>query len=68
MRPQWNNSAIIRRHAYAKASYIKNKDIWKVYWMRSDGKWHAYSPHPVVGQLSIFLKLVEEDKHHCFKG
>ncbi|WP_431844448.1 DUF3024 domain-containing protein [Pedobacter superstes] len=31
-------------------------------------KWCAYEPKPFVRQLSDFLKTVDEDKYHCFKG
>ena len=45
-----------------------DKNIWKVFWQRADLKWHSYEPKPTVKQLTDFLKLVDEDEHHCFKG
>lgn len=53
---------------YAKATYIKSKNCWKVYWMRGTLKWALYDPQPEVRSLKDFTILVEEDKHHCFKG
>jgi hypothetical protein len=52
----------------AKATFVKSDKVWKIYWMRADMKWHSYTPKPVVGELSVFLKTVEEDKHNCFWG
>jgi hypothetical protein len=31
---------------YAKATYVKNEDQWKVYWMRGNLKWTLYEPTP----------------------
>jgi hypothetical protein len=53
---------------YAKATYVKSTDKWKVYWMRASGKWNVYDPMPEVGSLKDFVGLVEEDAYHCFKG
>ncbi len=53
---------------FAKATYFTNREIWRVYWLRADLKWHAYEPTPVVATLEKFLALVSEDKHECFHG
>lgn len=68
VRPDWKNPEIIRRLSYAKATFVKSKNVWKVFWMRADLKWHKYDPKPTVQQLKDFLKLVDEDKYACFKG
>jgi hypothetical protein len=31
-------------------------------------KWTLYDPKPKVKSLKDFLKLVEEDEYHCFRG
>jgi hypothetical protein len=68
IRPKWNNPELILTLNYAKASFVKSKNYWKVYWLRSNQKWSAYDPSPIVYKLSDFLTLVDEDKYHCFKG
>ena len=68
IRPQWNDPAIINEHPLAKATYVKSKNEWNVFWKKSDGKWHRYSPQPAVKTLSEFIELTEEDEHHCFWG
>ncbi len=68
IRPAWNNPRIILREPYAKATFVQSKNIWKIYWMRGNLKWYPYDPKPTVKKLSDFLKIVDEDAYHCFKG
>ena len=68
IRPQWNKPEIILEHPFAKITFVKTKNSWKVFWMRADLKWHSYTPTPAVKTVLEFTKLVEEDKHHCFCG
>lgn len=68
IRPQWNDPNIIHEHPFAKATFVKAKNKWKVFWIRADMKWHAYTPKPTVKSVAEFAKLVEVDEHHCFGG
>lgn len=68
IRPQWDKPEIIREHCVAKATFVKAKNQWKVFWMRANLKWHSYTPKPIVNFVEEFIKLVEEDKQHCFWG
>ena len=68
IRPKWDKPEIIREHPIAKATFIKAKNQWKVFWMRADLKWHSYTPKPYVRTLLEFTELVNEDKDHCFWG
>lgn len=67
-RPFWNNPAQIMQEPYAKATYVKSKNAWKIYWMRSDSNWYGYEPHPEVSSLGEFLAIVDKDEYCCFKG
>ena len=68
IRPQWRNPEVIQRLPYAKATFVRSKNQWNIYWMRSDLKWHSYDPLPKVKTLERFLKTVHEDAYHYFKG
>ena len=68
IRPQWNDPTVIEEYSLAKATFVKTKNNWKIFWKKSDGKWHTYSPKAEVKTLQEFLKLTEEDEHHCFWG
>lgn len=68
IRPTFQNPTEKIACEYAKATYVKSDDKWKVYWMRGNLKWHIYDPTPKVNSLKEFLDLVDEDKYHCFRG
>lgn len=68
IRPAWDNPSQKMESPVAKATYVKTQDLWKIYWMRADLKWHSYPPAPEVDTLDVFLALVAEDKHACFFG
>ena len=69
VRPLWRGKqGEIMEHPVAKATYVKSRELWRIYWMRADLKWHSYPPVPQVGSVEKFLVLVAEDKHACFFG
>ncbi len=69
VRPRWRGEPVeMMEQPCAKATYVKARGIWRIYWMRADLKWHAYPPCPETRDLEIFLRLVDEDAHHCFFG
>ncbi|MBL0740729.1 DUF3024 domain-containing protein [Chryseolinea lacunae] len=68
IRPVWNDAAKIIYPEVAKATFVKTKNHWKVFWLRSNLKWYAYDPKPTVKTLKEFVKLVEEDRHALFWG
>ena len=68
IRPLWNDPEKIIEGAIAKATYVKSKKLWKLYWQRADLKWHSYEPVPEVKTLEEFINVVEKDKYSCFYG
>lgn len=55
-------------HGVAKATFVKSSNDWKVFWLRSDLKWHSYQPQPRVKSLKEFIGLLQQDSHGCFWG
>ncbi len=53
---------------FAKATYMQTQKCWKLFWQKSDMKWHSYEPLPVANTLEALLDAVIEDKFHCFFG
>jgi hypothetical protein len=53
---------------FAKATYVRTKRRWRVFWLRQDLKWHAYEPTPEVETIEEFIALVQEDRYACFFG
>lgn len=68
IRPRWNNPAELIEVPVAKATYVKTKQVWKLFWMRSDGKWHTYTPCPETHSLEEVLRVIDKDSYACFWG
>ena len=68
IRPDWQDRTKKMETPVAKATFVRTKNCWKVFWMRRDLKWHGYEPNPEVGTLEAFLNVVDRDEHCCFFG
>lgn len=58
----------VTEHRVAKATYVKSRGIWKVFWQRVDLKWHRYDPNSEVPSLEDFVEVVDRDEYACFFG
>ena len=68
IRPDFQNPSLKRESPFAKATYVRTTNRWRVFWMRSDLKWHGYEPNIEVNSLPRFLEVVHKDEHCCFFG
>jgi hypothetical protein len=69
IRPPWRGSGDEKHEsAVAKATYVRTRGVWRVFWQRRDLKWHRYEPRPEVNSIDEFAGLVAEDAHACFFG
>jgi hypothetical protein len=68
VRPDWRDKTVSRATPVAKATFVRAKNHWRVYWMRRDLKWHSYEPTSQVRSLEEFLSVVDHDEHCCFFG
>ena len=68
VRPRWNNPSETVEGMVVMVTYVKSKKIWKIYWQRSDLKWHGYKPNYEVKSIEEFLDIVERDEYGCFYG
>ena len=48
-----------------KITYVKKSDLWKLYWMRADLKWHLYEEYK---SFDDSLEEVKKDPNGCFWG
>jgi hypothetical protein len=68
IRPQWDDRSIIHEYPFAKATYVRTRNLWKVFWKRADLKWHGYEPASMVKTIDEFLAVVDADPYGCFFG
>lgn len=68
IRAQWDNPSKKIEGPLAKATYVKSNKIWKLFWMRSDMKWHGYKPFPSSASLEKILEAIDQDELGCFWG
>jgi len=47
---------------------VRRTDVWKLYWMRSDLKWHSFEPSSRKKTLEALVKEVDSDPHGAFFG
>jgi hypothetical protein len=68
IRPRWDMPEVILEHSFAKATNVRTQQVWKVYWIRGNLKWHKYDPAPEVSSIEKFLAVVDQDEYSCFFG
>jgi hypothetical protein len=68
IRPVWNDPLKKMECPIAKATWVKSRKIWKIFWQRADLQWHRYEPDPQVRSLETFLDIVQRDDDACFFG
>lgn len=68
IRPQYLNPEKKAHIEIAKTTFIKSRNVWKIFWMRADLKWHGYEPDLYVDDLKEFIRIVREDEYACFWG
>lgn len=68
IRPHFREPSEIIESPVAKATYVKRSQRWKIYWMRSDLKWHSYTPEPESRSIEEFFAIVSADENSCFFG
>lgn len=50
----------------AKATYVRTRNVWKLYHAGRDGHWYAYNPLPEVTELTDVFQAIDKDTHGCF--
>ena len=68
IRPRWSDPSRTVRSGVAQFTYTRTRNTWKLYWMRRDGKWHAWGPAENIGALKELVQVVDEDRSGGFWG
>jgi len=57
IRPAWQGLANEKYESpVAKATYVRSRGVWRVFWQRRDLKWHGYDPKPEVKSVEEFAQ------------
>lgn len=67
-RPAWDDPARWQESPVAKFRFNATKQIWQLYCMHRDLKWHAYEPFPMAGTFEILFAEVKRDPTGIFWG
>jgi hypothetical protein len=68
VRPRFSAPAEKYEAQVAKATYVRTRDVGRMFWKRRDLKWHRYGPKPEAKTFGEFLGLVDRDEYGCFFG
>ncbi len=68
VRPVWNNPKKITKLPFAKLTFVKSRNIWKLYWKRASGKWERYEPKDSDKDLGVLVQEIDKDPYGCFFG
>ena len=63
IRPDCKDASVRQELPVAKATFVRTKGTWKVFWMRADLRWHSYEPKAEVNTLKEFLGAVDRGVH-----
>lgn len=68
VRPIAPGSVPVIEDSIARIRYVRSRKIWRLFWMRADGRWHAYPPCRETRSLRKALQVILEDENCCFFG
>ena len=56
VRPAFHNPDERIERTVFKTTYVKSSDLWKIFWMKRDLKWHGYEPDTKSTRLKMHLE------------
>jgi len=67
-RSRWDNPKEWTSLGIAKFKYSRKQNVWTLYWMRKDLKWHLYEPLPESIRIDRLVVEADKDPHGAFFG
>lgn len=68
VRPMWLGDGKTQEIPVAKATYVRTRGVWQLYWQRRDLKWHSYDPLPAAKTIEEVVAEIDADPCACFWG
>jgi hypothetical protein len=68
VRPVWQRVGETHEIPVAKATFVRTRGVWQIYWQRRDLKWHSYEPFPSARTIEEVVAEIDADPCGCFWG
>ena len=68
IRPVWDGNGETQEFPIAKATFVRTRGIWQLYWQRADLKCHSYEPLPQARTIEEIIAEIDADPNCCFWG
>ena len=68
VRAAWQGDAKMHEIPIAKATFVRTRSVWQLYWQRRDLKWHGYGPLPEAKTIEEIVAEIDADPCACFWG
>lgn len=68
VRPAYSRPDQRVEESLAKVRFVRSRGVWRLFWKRADGRWHAYQPCPETPTLKEALQVIDQDAYSCFFG
>ena len=67
-RVPWDGKGAWTKMGIAMFRYIRSRNMWKLYQMDLDRKWHVYEPAEEQSEIGALVRVVDEDEYGVFFG
>lgn len=68
IRPVWQGNGETQEIPIAKATFVRTRGVWQLYWQRRDLKWHRYELFPEAKAIDEIVAEIDADPYACFWG
>ena len=68
IRPSWKDKTQMSELPVAQVRWVASRQVWRLYWMRRDLRWHSFPGLPETKTLEEALAEVDRNPSGCFFG
>jgi hypothetical protein len=66
--PPWPGSDEPVRMPVARLRFVANANVWRLYWVDSNDRFHLFEPFPEVRDVQSLLREIDADPTNIFWG
>ena len=68
IRPQWDDPEKKIEAPLAKLNFVKNRNVWNLYWQGANMKWNKYEQFESSADIVELVNAINDDRCGCFFG